>query len=158
MKFYFTLKEEYSEEQEQLRCNKLLLDLGYKNSYLGRYISRDYITVIFYIESVNLDDKCSIDLIEKNIKDKCNVIEVNTYMKFYYSLEKSYLLKQTNLKVDNLLKEKDYIFRRYNSHSNNGIIYIGLNILNIDPLKENEIESFMRMLNEVEGINEVLIY
>jgi len=158
MRFYFTLKEECPEEKERVECNKVLTNLGYKTSYLGGYISRDYITIIFDIEAVDLDDKHSIDLIEKNIKAKCNILEMDIYMKFYYILEKRYLLKQTNLKVSNLLKKEGYTFRIYNSHSNNGILYVGLNIFNIDPLRENEIEVFTNKINKIEGVNEVIIY
>jgi len=158
MRFYFTLKEDCPEPKERVECNKLLRNLGYKNSYLGNYQSRDFATIIFDIEDVNLDEKHSIDLIEKNIKDKCNIIEVNVYMKFYYTLEKSNLLNITNLMVSNLLKEKGFIFRIFNSHSQNGILYEGLNIFNIDPLKVNEIENLMSQINDIEGVSEVIIY
>ncbi|MFD3157283.1 hypothetical protein ACFIJ5_10545 [Haloimpatiens sp. FM7330] len=158
MKFYFTVEENSLEEQEIKKCSEILSRLNYKNYYLGKYKNREYVNIVFEIENIDLEDKAQIEDIKKNIKNNSNVIQASSYMKFYYKIEKTYLLKEINKKVKELLTEREYIFKCYNSHSSNGIIYVGLNVLNINPLNQNELKGFMNIVEKIEGVNQVIVY
>lgn len=158
MKFYFTIEETSIEEQERKKCSQLLSGLNHKNYYLGKYESRGYTTIVYEVDGINFEDKDKIDLIKNIIKNNSDVIQVSEYMKFYYKIGKTYLLKEINERVENFLENMEFVFKRYNSHSSNGVFFIGLDVVNINPLNENEINDFMNMIKKIEGVNEVIIY
>lgn len=154
MNFYITLNEEAILEDEIEKIKNALKNQNYTYNVLGNYESRGYLTVV--IEVTNLLSQDDAKSVENMVKNNCDTLEVDHYMKFYYILDGVNSSKDINDIVRKKLEELGYKHKLYNSHSENGNLYIGLKVLNINPFNNERIKELTNLINSIEGILNVI--
>lgn len=156
MILYITLNDDAEYKLETEKMKQILNELKYDYQVLGKYIRRGYVTAVLEIISKISDNDALF--IQKNIKDTCNILESGTYMKYYYTIKSGYELKNVNDKVRKILNEEGYNYRICNSHSENGIFYIGLQVADLNPFDNKQVEKLEGMINNIQGVWELTKY
>lgn len=156
MILYITLNDDADYKLETEKMKQILSEQKYDYQVLGNYTSRGYVTTVLEITSKTSDNDALT--IQRNIKDTCNTLESGTYMKYYYTIEPGYEIKIVNDKVRKTLNYEGYNYRIYNSHSENGIFYIGLQVADLNPFDNKKMEKLEGMINNIQGICELTKY
>lgn len=156
MILYITLNDDADYELETEKMKQILSEQKYSYQLLGNYTSREYVTIVLEITSKIYDNDPLT--IQRNINDTCNTLESGTYMKYYYTIEPGYEIKIVNDKVRETLNEEGYNYRIYNSHSENGISYIGLQVADLNPFDNKQMEKLEGIINNIQGVCEITKY
>lgn len=156
MILYITLNKNADYELETEKIKLMLDDLKYDFDILGRYISREFDTLALKINS-KISDSDALILQEK-IKGICNILESDTYMKYYYTITPDYEIKAVNDEVRRALNDQGYNYKIFISHSENGIYYIGLKIADLNPFHNDQVEKLNFIISNIEGISELIRY
>ena len=156
MKLYITLNAEASLQEETQKIQQSLDWLTISYIILGSYENRGHITIVVDIlKATEIEDF----IVPENIlKQNIDVLEVDHYMKFYYILQTGHASSIVNPKVRAVLEQEGYKLKIYNSHSENGLIYIGLKIMDINPLNKEELNRVVNLVKKIEGISDTILY
>lgn len=154
MNLYITLQEGTNHKEQINKLEKGIQPALYK--ILGSYESRGYTTIVIKLD--RLIEANEIEMIEDNLKHQMSLLEITPYMKFYYVLKGGHKSCEVNQKVRMLFKQEGYVAKTYNSHSENGRMYIGLKIMDIDPSDEYEMQKIKGIISEIKEIEELQIY
>lgn len=154
MKLYITLNEDVDIDEQLTTLKKILQMYPYK--ILGSYESRGYATFVIQLGDGVLEE--ALTTLEAELKEQLDLLEVERYMKFYYLLETGSKSSEINPKVRNLLEEQGYQVKTYNSHSENGHMYIGLKVLDINPMERDELEPIYSLVKSIDGIQDIILY
>ena len=73
-------------------------------------------------------------------------------------LNEGYYSKDVNDIIKKSLNNKGYKYKIYNSHSNEGMTYVGLKILNINPFDYEELNKLKDLVEEDKGILKLIKY
>lgn len=154
MNLYITLNGD-SDIDEQLEKLYQILQV-YRYKILGNYESRGYMTVVIQLEDDVLEE--ALITLEAELKEQMDLLEVERYMKFYYILEIGSRSSEINPKVRGLLEKQGYQAKTYNSHSENGHMYVGLKVMDINPMDRDEIEQIDSSIKIIDGIQDIILY
>lgn len=154
MKLYITLNEETDIDEQLTRLQQLLQMYPYK--MLGNYESRGYTTFVVQLGADASEEV--LNTLEAELKEQLDLLEVERYMKFYYILEVGSKSTEVNPKVRDLLEQQGYQVKTYNSHSENGHMYVGLKVMDINPMNRDEVEQIYSLVRTIDGIQDVILY
>lgn len=148
MKIYITLEENIT-TMEYERCKEMLK----KNScnIIGTYESRGYETLVV---DIGAHEESIIEQICKVVP----ILEVRKAMKFYCSLDRGIYPVQVNPIIREKLSKSGYNARVYPAHTENGVLYIGIEIEDMNPLDELELQEYMKVINVIKGISQLSFY
>lgn len=156
MVLYITITEDAVEKEEEDKIKNMLQECRYNYNYKGIYTSRNYSTLIIDIYDLKSNDEY---MKIKNIIECTNkVFEIDNYLKFYYLIEHGNSIKEINDKVKEKLDNKAYIYKIYNSHSQNGIFYVGLKIPNMNPFDNDKISELKNIVQNIDGVLKLIEY
>lgn len=154
MYLYITLDEAVNRENSTKIINEKINSKIYNIEFVDSYISRDYETLIFRTD-IGEDQFNNIKSILKN---EGYILEIDKYMKYYYSFISSNDSIDINNTIKKVLNEKGYEFKLSRSHSKNGELFMLLRILNINPLDVEELRKIEDSIKSIEGINKIIKY
>lgn len=154
MKLYITFNQEANIDEQIMKLQQILQIYPYK--ILGNYESRGYTTFVVQLEADTSEEL--LNTLEAELKEQLDLLEVERYMKFYYILEVGSKSLDVNPKVRDLLEQEGYQVKTYNSHSKNGYIYVGLKVMDVNPMKKDEIDRFYSLVKIIDGIQDVILY
>lgn len=154
MYLYITLDEAVNRENSIKLINEKINSYIHNIEFIGSYISRDYETVIFKTDI----DETQFNNIKPILMDENYILEIDKYMKYYYSIMSSKDTININNSVKKVLNDKRYEFKLSRSHSQNGELFMLLKILNINPLDKEELTKIEDNIKSIEGIDSIKKY
>lgn len=154
MYLYITLDEAVNRENSVKLINEKINSDIYNIEFIGSYISRDYETVIF---KTDIGD-AQINKIKSIIIDENYILEIDKYMKYYYSIMSSKDTTNINNSIKKVLNDEGYKFKLSRSHSQNGELFMLLKILNINPLDKDELKNIQDKIETIDGIDKFIKY
>lgn len=154
MYLYITLDEAVNRENSTKLINEKINSKIYNIEFVDSYISRDYETLIFRTD-IGEDQFNNIKSI---LNDEDYILEIDKYMKYYYSFISSKDSIVINNSIKKVLNDKGYEFKLSRSHSENGELFMLLKILNINPLDKEELIKIEDNIERIEGIDRIIKY
>lgn len=154
MYLYITLDEAVSREDGINLINEKINSNIYNIEFIGSYNSRDYETLIFKTDI----EEDQFNNIKSIIKDQKYILQVDKYMKYYYTFTRTKDSFYINNHIKEILKDSGYELKLSRSHSKNGVLFMLLKIFNINPLNDQELTRIEDTVKSIEGIDTIIKY